>query len=431
MIGIYDRGLIDSTFIQNVIEYAALEKDILVCTNLEELKKHEIAIAHVSDEEWDSLIKDYSFPDNIRVRVTTGGDFRNKPSPKINKNDVYVFHLVLPAGNVSAEDWKKILSGLSKLLIVKALVRGENPMSLKRFFIQEVQVQLSALTILCEGYLAVHAETEDNDIHTALKLMKWTKFRESKRGKKFIPSDLNKKIDTVQQPKWWLNVFEQDSFREDVKKEWKDARDHEEIPAELDNLLEAIHSGDSVIPPKIVAAAYCVLRKKEIVTKISDWEIRRKDFNHDWLQNKFLNSLSAFIDRLQKSAPDLVRVSGFLEKGFPTWKSKQQEVQRIIESFEDCMSPQQLLNSAPLKRCNEETRKWLSNLLHGLWLSKCPVKEKSKEWQEALIEVNKLYEELAAKIDLTEPINLHPQFCELKVKYKILSKTLNNFPRYI
>ena len=432
MFGIYDRGLSDSPLIQTVTEY--IEQEVIDCSELYSLQEYAIVIAHVSDEEWDSLIEDYSFLDNIRVRMTIGGDFRNKPSPKINKNDVYVFHLVLPALNVSAEDWKEILSGLSNSYIVKALVRGENPMRLKRFFVHEVQEQLSALTILCEGYLAVHAETEDNDIHSALQLMKWTEFRESERGQKVIQSDLNQKMDAVQQPNWWSNVFEQDSFYEDVKKEWKDTTSEEEIPPALNDLLEAIHSGDAVIPPKIVSGAYCVLEKGKLITSASEfeWQTRHKKFNHDWLKYKFLNSFDNFIVQLQKERkPDLTGVSKFLAEDFPTWKSHRQDAQWIVESFEDKMSPQQLLNSIPLNRCNGETREWLGYLLHELWLSRYAVKEKSKECQEALKEVNNMYEILASELEQSTPIGLtklialHPQFCELKEKYKILSKTLS------
>lgn len=439
MIGVYDKGLMDSTFIQDVSE--CLEQKTTVYTELNELRNCEIAIVHVTGEHWNTLINDYSCPDRVRVRVSTAG-FPDPSKPAKSDNGVYKLYLRHPIGDLTAAEWKKILSGLSNSYIVKALVRGENPKGLKRFFVHEMQGQLSALTILCEGYLAAHAETEDDDINSALALMKWTEFRESERGQEVIQSDLNKKMDVVQQPEWWLNVFEQASFREDVKKEWKDARDQEEMPTELNNLLAAIHSSESVIPPKIVADAYCVLRKKEIVTEISDWDIRRKKFNHDWLHNQFLRRFNDFIDQLQKSKsekskPELVRVSAFLEKDFPAWKSQLQEAQWIVQSFEDCMSPQQLLSSSALNRCNDETREWLGHLLHGLWLSHYAVTEKSKESQKALIEVNKVYKILASELEksvpigLTKLISLLPEFCELKVKYDVLSKTLSNLPRYM
>ena len=262
MIGIYDKGLFDSTFIQNVSE--CLEQQTTACTELNELWNCEVAIVHVTSDHWNALINDYSCPDSVRIRVSTVG-FSDPPAPTISNRNVYEFYLLPPTGDLEAE-WKEILTDLSDREIVRALVSGENPNGLKRFFVHEVQEHLTALTILCEGYLAVHAKGENNspNINSALQLMKWTEFRKSERGQNLIRSDLNDKMDAVRQSEWWLNVFEQESFCEDVKKEWKDTIGQEEIPTALNGLLEAIHKGDTVVPPKIVADAYCVLVKKKL-----------------------------------------------------------------------------------------------------------------------------------------------------------------------
>ena len=60
MIGIYNKGdiTINGTFIQNVRKYT--ESETKVCVKLHELQACEIAIVHIFDEEWGSLIKDYS-----------------------------------------------------------------------------------------------------------------------------------------------------------------------------------------------------------------------------------------------------------------------------------------------------------------------------------------------------------------------------------
>ena len=435
MIGIYNRGneRINGTFVQDVMKCA--KPTPKVYKELSELDGDKIAIAHVSDEDWRQLIKKYSSSGDVRVRVTTGGNFSDKPWPTA-ENGVYTFSLVIRAGDLEAEDWKEVLSGLSVQGNVEALVRGENPNGLRRFFVHEVQEHLSALTFLCEGYLAVHAENTgyNEDIRPALELMKWGEFRESERGQNLIRQHLGEKVSVVQQPQWWLEVFEQKSFYEDVNKEWKYATGVEEIPSALNDLLKAIRSGESDVPPNIVAEAYCVLKKK-MITAPSEWQTRRNKFNHDWLKNKFLNSFNDFVEQIQKRKPDLVRVSEFLAEDFPAWTSQQQEVQWIVQSFEDSMSPQQLLNSFPLNRCNDETREWLGPLTHRLWLSRYPVKEKSKESQDALIEVNKMYEKLASELEqsmpigLTKLIALHPKFCELKESYETLSKTLSNLSR--
>ena len=261
MIGIYNRGNnnIEGTFIEDIAQCA--EPQPIVYGEISELENCKIAIAHASDEDWETLITEYSSNGDVRVRVTVDGGSFNKPPAE--ENEVYKFHLETRAGTLGPEDWKTILSGLSNKKVVDGLINHENPRGLRRFFVHEVKEHISALTILCEGYLAVHADAKDKGINSALKLMKWTEFRESERGQKLIRSDLDKKMDAVQQSGWWLNVFEQESFCEDVKKEWKNTTSEEEIPKALNDLLEAIRRGESVVPPKIVADAYCVLVKKK------------------------------------------------------------------------------------------------------------------------------------------------------------------------
>ena len=427
MLGIYDKSRSNTRFIRNVQRYT--KQETKVCSELQNLQNCKIAIAHIFKEEWDSLISKYSPCCSVRIRVSTAG-FPHTPSPAKSNNGVYKFHLVSSTDHLEESGWNEILRGLSDRTTVAALVRGENPNGLRRFFVHEVQEHLAALTILCEGYLALHAETEKDNINSALQLMKWAEFQESERGQKVIQSVLNKRMDTVQQPKWWLRVFEQESFCEDVKKEWKNTTGEEEIPLALNNLLELIQNNKSVTPSKIVAAAYCVLRKKEIGTKISEWQIwqiRHKKFNHTWLQ-KFLRSFNDFIDQLQKSNPDCVRMSEFLAEDFPAWKSKRHDAQWIIQSFEDSMSPQQLLDSDPLNLCDIETREWLGYLIHELWLFRHAVREKSKESQEALVEVNEMYETMASELDQSMPNGLQ-RFIALQESYRTLSKTLSNLSR--
>ena len=90
----------------------------------------------------------------------------------------------------------------------------------------------------------------------------------------------------------------------------------------------------------------------------------------------------------------------------------------------------------PLSGCDVETRGWLGHLVHGLWLSRYPIKEKAKESQEALASVNELYEKIACELEQSSPIKLtqlialRPQFCELRETYGSLSKSLSNLRRY-
>ena len=183
MLGIYDKGKRDSTFIQNVRKHA--EQETKVCKNLHELHDCEIIVVHIYEKDWNLLIDEYSSSNSVRIRVSTAG-FPDAPPPTISTNNVYTFHLVPSTDRLGEAEWKEILCGLSDIEILKSLVQGENPGGLRCFFVHEVQEYLSALAILCESYLAVHAEDKKSppDTRPALDLMKWTEFKNSARGRR-------------------------------------------------------------------------------------------------------------------------------------------------------------------------------------------------------------------------------------------------------
>ena len=131
-------------------------------------------------------------------------------------------------------------------------------------------VFLTALAILCQGYLAVHAEHKeqdkdwkDQDISIALEQMSWNTV-----DKSLIPSNLGEKekIKKVRDPSWWWTVFERDfedrkSLLAAVKKEWDESSD-KEISKELEDLVKSIVAKREVKPPKMVAKAYLALVEK-------------------------------------------------------------------------------------------------------------------------------------------------------------------------
>ena len=261
-IGIFNKKdlAIKETFIENVGTYKGLEPT--VCANLCDLKTCDIVLAHAFETDWTELINKWSRPGSVRVRVSTAG-FDDKPAPELIAG-VNTFYLVPRADRLSSKDWKAILDGLSDPQVVKDLVKGKKPNDLRPFFVREVQEHLSALTLFCEGYLAVHAESPDcqADIHAAVVLMEWDECRDSEIGERFICQNLDERKADLRKSEWWLQVFERESFEDDVKKEWKKTETGEMPPA-ISDLLEDILNCDTV-EPKTVANAYCALSKKKL-----------------------------------------------------------------------------------------------------------------------------------------------------------------------
>lgn len=153
----------------------------------------------------------------------------------------------------------------------ESIVNGEYhklPTELQRLFCTRRFEYLSALAILCQGYLAVHAEKEGDEwgppeIKDAIKQMGWPAFVDSRGpGTHLLGSDLASKRGVVSDPGWWSNIFEgaQTEVERGIAREWG-VDDINSCPA-LKNLVDAIY-GTGSIAPAVVANAYCAIVEKQ------------------------------------------------------------------------------------------------------------------------------------------------------------------------
>lgn len=109
---------------------------------------------------------------------------------------------------------------------------------------------------------------------------------------------------------------------------------------------------------------------------LAQWQTRRSRFNHDWLKNQFLPALDKFLNILDDQIEDDETEANFVSDVLPEWERKSAEARSLAEDFEQEMSPRTLFRQPPLANCDEESKKWLSELTHELWLIRHPVREK-------------------------------------------------------
>jgi hypothetical protein len=105
------------------------------------------------------------------------------------------------------------------------------------------------------------------------------------------------------------------------------------------------------------------------------WHKRRSEFNHDWLKNRYMPALAKFLNLLDDKVEDEDFERAFVSSIFPEWEAHQEEVMCILRDFESEMSPKTLFCQPPLSKCDEQTKQWLGDLVHSLWLAKYPIKQ--------------------------------------------------------
>lgn len=152
---------------------------------------------------------------------------------------------------------------------------------------------------------------------------------------------------------------------------------------------------------------------------LNDWQKRRSEFNHDWLKNRFLNRLNGFLERLQDAKPDHERLARFLSEDLQEWEQQEPEAQWLVESVEREMSPRRFFEQPPLNRCDEETKRWLPDVIHDIWLAQYPVRTLQSQARALLAQTREQYEKVQKALRDHQPADsaglglLREQFAEL------------------
>ena len=170
----------------------------------------------------------------------------------------------------------------------------------------------------------------------------------------------------------------------------------------------------------------------------TEWQQRRSGFNHDWLKNRFLTSLSSFLNILQGKVEDSELEDRFLKEILPQWPGRIQEASDIVELFEYEMSPKILFQYSPLSQCCPETTCWLPDLVHSRWFQRYRPDRLCQDSREAIkraIEAYHCVREITEQVDhtpSTESLRQHKIFfSEFRSACLDVSNALSCFPSRI
>jgi hypothetical protein len=113
-----------------------------------------------------------------------------------------------------------------------------------------------------------------------------------------------------------------------------------------------------------------------MIIMIPSWQKRRSDFNHDWMKNKYIQALGDWHRLLNDEQEDEDLEKKFVSDVLPQWESHSAEAFALPRNFKTEMSPRVLFKKAPLSRCDEDTKKWLGEVIHNLWLVRYAVRQR-------------------------------------------------------
>ncbi len=179
------------------------------------------------------------------VIVYSGGG-----NPKLSKIDIEsgrVCRLIRTIGRakdgITTEEWEQIYE----------LIDGD---SFTDHEIHPIEpVYLSALSILCQGYLATNSNSPDPLVQEALEEMGWNTFKNSS-----IQTDLSDKESETKKKDWWLEPFTPktiDDIHKQIVKEWN-KNQYSKTCDHVYYLLQALKQ-NTIEDPTIVANAYLAI----------------------------------------------------------------------------------------------------------------------------------------------------------------------------
>jgi hypothetical protein len=168
----------------------------------------------------------------------------------------------------------------------------------------------------------------------------------------------------------------------------------------------------------------------------TSWNKRRAEFNHDWLQNFFLLRLSRFLQLIDDLTDDPELERSFVSATLPTWESERDKASITITTFEQEMTPKRLFQNEPLSRCDQQTKAWLPDLIHSLWLRRQRIRDLVEEATVRYHDADNAYTSLqkslteCADICSARALRNHRQpFSEFWDRCNALSEALSRLPR--
>lgn len=164
------------------------------------------------------------------------------------------------------------------------------------------------------------------------------------------------------------------------------------------------------------------------------WCHTKINFSHDWLRNIYLRSLDSFIKQIHYVKPDIEFLKEKIKSEIPEIELKYNEATWLIENCESEMSPRQYFISGPLSKMNNDSKEWMSNLIHSMWLFRYNIHVLLERGRQLLKEILNNYQVIISKTKNIEQWrhedfqHLYDDVVKLRQNCKEFSNVLSELP---
>ncbi|OPY80202.1 MAG: hypothetical protein A4E65_01552 [Syntrophorhabdus sp. PtaU1.Bin153] len=152
--------------------------------------------------------------------------------------------------------------------------------------------------------------------------------------------------------------------------------------------------------------------------KYSEWARLRAMLHHDWLQNRYLTFLSAWVNCFDEMQTNKDTAKEILMQ-LRLWSEKKSSFCELLRNAENALSPRQFLETPPLSTMLKEDRQWLGDVVHTLYCQRARVQERVEDMFDLMDQVDKVIttaettvrgEETGAKVNVDSIITAVMRF---------------------
>jgi hypothetical protein len=165
-----------------------------------------------------------------------------------------------------------------------------------------------------------------------------------------------------------------------------------------------------------------------------EWQRRRGRLNHDWLKNQFSPALGKWLNVIAGEVEDEGFGEHLRRSVLAEWPEKRPEIATLLDDFLYEMSPRTLFREQPLSGCDDETKKWLGELVHQRWAEASETQALLKEAVFCLEEADLAYRSLVSGglLAISHPekaeLELLPAAARFRKTCDALGRALSKFP---
>lgn len=128
------------------------------------------------------------------------------------------------------------------------------------------------------------------------------------------------------------------------------------------------------------------------------WQVLRRRFNHDWMQNRYLPWLATYLNLLEDRQHYQEYTADFDRLVLEEWRQHSDDADALLESFFREMAPSFLFAGGPL-RVGGTGYSWVASVADALWRARLRAPTLLDDARRALVQAKKRFSFLAAACD--------------------------------